>query len=90
VEADVPIAFADKEWTEFVFRSLYGNCAKGFEDLAVSVSETDADPGTVNLETDGDRLVKVSVEVEYKPRASGEAAAAEVAQAQTRLGRDLE
>ena len=40
VEADVPIQFADKEWTEFVFRSLYGNYAKGFEDVAASVSET--------------------------------------------------
>ena len=68
VEADVPIAFADKEWTEFVFRSLYGNYAKGFEDVAASVSETDADSGTVTFETEGDRLVRVSVEVEYTPR----------------------
>ena len=90
VEADVPIQFADKEWTEFVFRSLYGNYAKGFEDVAASVSETDADSGTVTFETEADRLVKVSVEVEYTPRASGEAAAAEVAQAQARLEHDLE
>jgi len=90
VEADVPIQFADKEWTEFVFRSLYGNYAKGFEDVAASVSETDADSGTVTFETEGDRLVKVSVEVEYTPRASGDAAAAEVSHAQTRLEHDLE
>ncbi len=90
VEADVPIAFADKEWTEFVFRSLYGNYAKGFEDVAASVNETDADSGTVTFETEGDRLVRVSIEVEYTPRASGDAAAAEVAHAQTRLEHDLE
>ena len=89
VEADVPIAFADKEWTEFVFRSLYGNYAKGFEDVVASVSETDADSGTVNFETEGDRLVKVSVEVEYTPHSGGDPAA-EVAHAQAQLERDLE
>ena len=89
VDADVPIAFADKEWTEFVFRSLYGNYAKGFEDVAASVSETDADSGTVTFETEGERLVRVSVEVEYTPHSGGDAAA-EVAHAQAQLERDLE
>ena len=28
----MPIAFADREWTEFVFRNLYGNYAKGFDE----------------------------------------------------------
>ncbi len=89
VEADVPIQFADREWSEFVWRSLYGSYAKGFEDVATALSETDADSGTVTFETEGDRLVKVSVEVEYTPRAGGDAVA-EVAQAQARLERDLE
>jgi hypothetical protein len=89
VEADVPIAFADKEWTEFVFRSLYGNYAKGFEDVAASVNETDADSGTVTFETEGDRLVKVSIEVEYTPHSGGDPTA-EVAHAQAQLERDLE
>ena len=89
VEADVPIQFADQEWTEFMFRSLYGSYAKGFEDVAASLSETDADSGKVTFETEGDRLVKVSVEVEYTPR-RGADAATEVAAAQARLERDLE
>ena len=89
VEADVPIQFADKEWTEFMFRSLYGSYAKGFEDVAASLSETDADSGSVTFETEGDRLVKVSVEIEYTPR-KGADATAEVAAAQARLERDLE
>ena len=89
VEADVPIQFADREWSEFVWRSLYGSYAKGFGDVAASLSETDADSGEVTFETEGDRLVKVSVEVEYTPRANADAAA-EVAQAQARLERDLE
>ena len=89
VEADVPIQFADQEWTEFMFRSLYGSYAKGFEDVAASLSETDADSGKVTFETEGDRLVKVSVELEYVPR-RGADATAEVAAAQARLDRDLE
>ena len=36
-ERDVPVAFADREWTEFVFRSLYGSYAKGFYDVATSL-----------------------------------------------------
>jgi len=43
IEADVPIAFADREWTEFVFRSLYGNFARGFSNEVSSINETDAD-----------------------------------------------
>jgi hypothetical protein len=89
VAADVPIAFADQEWTEFVFRSLYGNYQMGFEDVAASVSETDADSGTVTFETEGERLVRVSVAVEYTPHGGGDPGA-EVARAQTRLERDLE
>lgn len=89
IEADVPIAFADREWTEFVFRNLYGNYAKGFDDVAASTNETDADSGTVKFETEGDRLVKVSVELEYTPRA-GDDPGEEVARAQARLNRDLE
>ena len=89
IEADVPIAFADREWTEFVFRNLYGNYAKGFDEVSSSVTESDADSGTVKLETEGDRLVKVSVELEYTPHTSGDPNA-EIAQAQTRLEHDLE
>jgi hypothetical protein len=89
VEADVPIGFADKEWTEFMFRSLYGSYAKGFEDVAASLSELDADSGTVKFETAGDRLVRVAVELEYTPRA-GDDVAAEIARAQAQLERDLE
>ncbi len=89
IEADVPIAFADQEWTEFTYRSLYGSYARDFADVATSLSELDADSGSVTFETEGDRLVRVSVEVEYTPHAGGDVSA-EVAQAQARLERDLE
>ena len=89
VEADVPIQFADREWTEFMFRSLYGSYAKGFEDVASSINETDADSGRVTFETEGDRLIKVSVELEYTPHSTSDPDA-EVARAQQRLDHDLE
>ena len=88
VEADVPVAFADQEWTEFVFRSLYGNYARGFEDVAPSLAEPAAESGTVTFETEGGRLVKIAVEVEYTPR--GGDPSADIARAQERLERDLD
>jgi hypothetical protein len=60
-----------------------------FSDVAASVSEIDADSGIVKFETEGDRLVKVSVKVEYTPR-SGSGSSAEVARAQARFEGDLE
>lgn len=89
IEADVPIAFADREWTEFIWRSLYGSLAKGFADASASLSEIDADSGTVSFETEGERVVKVSVELEYTPHGHGHPND-EVAKAQARLDRDLE
>lgn len=89
IEADVPIQFADREWSEFVWRSLYGSYARGFGDVATSLSETDADSGAVNFETEGDRLVRVSVELEYTPHGGGDSSI-ELAHAQERLEHDLD
>ena len=89
IEANVPIKFADKEWSEFMWRSLYGSYAKGFSDVSASLSEIDADDGTVNFETEGDQLVRVSVKLDYTPR-TGAGADEEVARAQQRLTSDLE
>jgi len=88
VEADVPVAFADEEWTEFVFRSLYGNYEKGFEDVAASLAEIDADAGTVTFETEPDGRVRIAVEAQYTPR--GADPSADVAHAQSWLEHDLE
>jgi len=89
VEADVPIQFADREWSEFVWRSLYGSFSRELSGDASSINETDADAGTVTFQTEGDRLVKVSVELEYTPHHGGDPAV-EIARAQARLDRDLE
>lgn len=88
IEADVPLGFADKEWSEFVWRSLYGSFAKDFSNEAASLPDIDADSGSVRFETEDDRLVKISVELEYTPRGR-EDPAQEIAEAQKHLERDL-
>jgi hypothetical protein len=88
VEADVPIAFADEEWTEYVYRSLYGNYQRGFEDVAVSLAELGADTGTVTFETEPDGRVRIAVEAEYTPQ--GRDPSADVARAESALRADLE
>jgi hypothetical protein len=87
IEADVPIAFADREWTEFVYRSLYGSYAKGFADVSASLPDIDADSGTVTFEDEGESLSRVSVELEYTP--GRDDPSADVTRAQARLERDL-
>jgi len=89
IEADVPIQFADREWSEFVWRSLYGSFSRELSGDASNINETDADSGTVTFETKGDQLVKVSVEIEYTPHHGGDPAV-ETARAKARLDRDLQ
>jgi len=89
IEADVPLEFADLEWSKFVFESLYGSYSRGFADVEPLIDEQDMNAGDVKFETEGDRLVKVTVELEYVPR-STDTAAAEVAHAEATLQRDLE
>ena len=89
IEANVPIKYADKEWSEFTWRSLYGSLARGFDDDSTWITDTDADSGTVKFETEGDRLVKVLVELKYTPHGHGEPND-EIAKAQARLDADLE
>jgi len=89
VEADVPLEFADLEWSKFVFESLYGSYTRGFADVEPLLDEQDMDAGEVKFETEGDRLVRVTVELEYAPRSSG-AAGTEIARAEATLQHDLE
>ena len=43
IEADVPVSFADREWREFIGRSVYDRFPKGYEDLRSSLADLDAD-----------------------------------------------
>jgi uncharacterized membrane protein len=89
IEADVPLAFADLEWSRSVLESLSSNYSRGSADVEPLIDEQDMDAGEVKFETEGDRLVRVSVKLDYVPRSAG-AVAEEIAHAEATLRRDLE
>jgi len=86
VTADVPPAFAEREWTEFVRRSLFDSAAIDGAEIASTTSAIDADSGTVRFASSSDREVTVSVDLDYTPSQGGEPVPA----AQARLERDLQ
>ena len=89
IEADVPLKFADLEWSKFVLESLYRSYSRGFADVEPLIDEQDMDAGEVKFETEGDRLVRVTVELDYVPRTT-DTAAVEITRAEGTLRRDLE
>ena len=88
IEADVPIGFADEEWTEFLWRSMYGSFHRGTGDDAGTLPDIEADSGTVEFEEADGRLVKVSVRVKFRPQAHADRHE-QIGLAQARLERDL-
>ncbi len=89
ITVDVPLEFADLEWSEFMLRSLLSGYTRGLTDVEPLIDEDDMKAGKVDLTTEGDRLVKVAVEIDYTPR-TRDTADEEVARAQATLERDLE
>jgi hypothetical protein len=89
IEVDVPLEFADLEWSEFMLDSLLSGYTRGLTDVEPLIDEEDMKAGTVDLTTSGDRLVKVAVELDYTPRTK-DTADTEIARAQATLERDLE
>ena len=89
IEVDVPLEFADLEWSEFMLVSLLSGYTRGLTDVEPLIDEEDMKAGKVDFTTEGDRLVKVTVEIDYTPR-SKDAADEEIARAQATLERDLE
>ncbi len=89
ITVDVPLEFADLEWSEFMLRSLLSGYTRGLTDVEPLIDQDDMQAGKVDLTTQGDRLVRVAVELDYTPRSTG-AADEEVARAQATLERDLE
>ncbi|HMK92570.1 MAG TPA: hypothetical protein VK576_06190 [Thermoleophilia bacterium] len=87
MSADVPAGFADREWTEFVRRSLFDSAAIDSSEVASVTRLIDASSGTVRFESEPDRHVKVSVDLEYTPVSPRDEP---VPDAQARLERDLE
>lgn len=88
IEADVPLAFADREWNEFVRRSLSGSYPAAYNDVASSIADIDPDDGVVKFEQ-GDQTVKVTVELDYTPRGSSDPGM-KTDEAQRRLDEGLE
>ena len=89
VDVDVPLEFADLEWSEFVLDSMLSGYTRGLTDVEPLIDEDDIRAGKVAFATEGERLVRVTVEIEYTPRTST-TADQEVARAQATLERDLE
>lgn len=91
IEVDIPIRFADREWTEFVWRTFTGYYTMPVDQFErpLAGDESDAENGSVFFETKGERLTKVRVEVAYSPRNRDEAEEEE-ARVRARLQRDLE
>jgi hypothetical protein len=89
VDVDAPLEFAELEWSEFMLESLLNGYARGLIDEESLIDEDDMKAGEVEFTTAGDRLVKVDVRLDYKPRSTA-GADREVSRAQATLVRDLE
>jgi hypothetical protein len=89
IEADVPVSFADREWREFIGRSVYDRFPEGYEDLRSSLADMDADDGRVTIAASGEGRARVDVEIDYTARDPADPGS-DVARAQRELDRDLE
>ena len=89
IEADVPVSFADREWREFIGRSVYDRFPQGFEDLRSSLADLDGDDGRVMIADLGGGRARVSVEIDYTPHDPVDPGS-DVARAQRELDRGLD
>ena len=89
VEADVPADFADRQWREFIGRSVYRRYPHGYDDVASSIAEIDADDGTVTFLREPSGSTRIAVELDYTPHDTAHPDA-DVSRTQERLQRDLE
>jgi hypothetical protein len=88
IRADVPPRFADRLWSEFVYRSLVRGRPRSVDDARWWVDEGAVDSGRVEFAGEGERSVKVTVALQYESSAGG--GEAEAAQVRDHLRRDLE
>ena len=74
VDVDAEITYADREWTEFLFRSLVGHYRTAAEDVEWSPAEDVEQSGLVTMaKLEGGRT-RVTVAVEHVGDAAAEAA----------------
>jgi hypothetical protein len=88
IRADVPPRFADRLWSEFVYRSLVRGRPRSVDDARWWVDQGAVDSGNVEFAGEGGHGVKVTVALECASRAG--AGEAEAAQVREHLRRDLE
>jgi hypothetical protein len=88
IEAEVPVSFADREWREFIGRSVYDSFPEGYEDLRSSLRDLEADEGEVRFADLGPNRSRVSVELRYTPH--GGDPQSDIVRAQRELDRDLD
>ena len=83
ITADVPIEYADKEWTEYLFSSMYRANAVSSSDLSQESQKIDADSCVVKFVDESDQTVSVSVTVSVRSQT-------ETDRVRQQLKRDLE
>jgi len=83
IKAEVPIKYADKEWTKYLFSSLYRGYASSAGDPNQVSQKIDADSCTVTFVDESDETVNVAVTVECQ-------VPAETERVREQLRRDLE
>jgi hypothetical protein len=64
IKAGVPITYADRQWTEFLFSHLYKGHASPHDDWSQRSQRIDADSCRVTFADESDKTVSVSVSVE--------------------------
>ncbi len=72
ITVDVPLEFADLEWSEFMLKSLMSGYTRGLTDVEPLIDQDDMEAGKVDLTTEGDRLVRVAVELDYAAADEGD------------------
>ncbi len=70
IRADVPPRFADRMWSEFVFRSRSAGRPRSMADARWWVDESTVEKGQVKFAREGEGL-RVTVELQCDPRAGG-------------------
>jgi hypothetical protein len=89
IEADVPASFADREWREFIGRSVYDRFPEGYEGMRSSLADMDADGGRVVFADLGGSRSRVTVEIDYTPHGRSDPQG-DVRRAQRELDGDLD
>jgi hypothetical protein len=72
IHADVPARFADRMWSEFVFRSQSAGRPRSQSDTRWWVDESPVAKGTVKFARSADRMVTITVDLECDAAGGGE------------------